>query len=219
MHYGRVGIRVIRAPAERPPRPLGRPFARGGNGAGKRSWLAERPSPTLLRGRWPLRAPKLKIRNPKPESRQALPHPTEGTARGEKSCVIVPFQFALPTSFDALIASRSGLDKEPRKAGGRKIRNLDNSSDVFSDCTYGRGSQAILADNLIFRVLSKWTIAPSGCSCFPAPKIFGRACDRRAQHAPARLARGQSSWFNAYSVIVTPPWFRAPPGTPEPPAV
>jgi hypothetical protein len=70
MPRGEVGIRVIRARAKQPP-------------------------PPLLRGRWPLQAPNLKIRNSKPESRQALPQATGGTARGENSCVIVPSQFCL----------------------------------------------------------------------------------------------------------------------------
>ena len=45
---------------------------------------------------------------------------------------------------------------------------LGNSSAVFSDRSCGRDSQAILADILIFRVLSKWTIESSAYSCLHA---------------------------------------------------
>jgi hypothetical protein len=113
-------------------------------------------------------------------------------------------QFALPSSFVGRIASRLGLHKEPRKAGDQKIRMLGNSSAAFSDRTCRRDSPAILADILIFRVLSTWTIESSAYSCvhaFLIPFLSGLPYESATNSASTPIPR----MYVRRPVFITPP--------------
>ena len=97
--------------AARDPSPQPSPGGRGSHELGS----SARRLGDHQRGRWPLQAPNFKIRNPKPESRQAWPQATGGRAPGENSCVMVR-----PPPTLARLASRGGPTGKRGPKRGRR---------------------------------------------------------------------------------------------------